>query len=492
MGFKEKLISIVGPDYVSDSPDICRAYAYNTFLSHKFSKPPEIVCQPQNVEQVSAVIKAANQYKVPVTPKGLVGGTGQGGFHHGGLLLDLMYMDKILSVDPVGMKAVAEAGASYFKLSQEVFRAGMMIPTTEYSCGPNVAGSVLAPVVSFGKTRYGRNCDVVEGLEVVLPNGDICRVGSMAYADKGFGPFYRYVHGPDLVGMFVMANGAYGIVTKVAFGCQKRPPFWDSTFYYWTEEQADEMAEYMLEATAMEVFDIHLNDRWKFDTLFTDPNGVTHHELNFLLNKYPRDAYFFMVNTFNGFSQEEVDAKRAQMDALCEKYHGGKMGSEIADTLMGNFPTMHAPTVISNQIMKPMYDMNKSNYHFIADSLIYPTSRFGEVFREIKKYYAKYGFWGYPCPAILDAFPMKGEAICSQTWSYIDTRSDQLDRLITCREDFREWFGALGGVHEEHMPPVTPAYHWANQKSDYELIRTIKRALDPNNIMSPGTFEMEV
>lgn len=493
MGFYEKIQSIVGPEYVSNSPEVCRAYAYNCFMTYKYNVPPEYIIQPQTTQQVSEVVKACNEYNIPITPKGPAGGTGSGGFYHGGVCLDLMYMDKITHIDPVSMKAVAEAGASYFKLSQEVFKAGMMLPTTEYSCGPTVGGSIVAPVVAFGKTRYGRCCDTVDGLEVVLPDGKIVTLGSLAYEDSHFGPFYRYINGPDLVNMFVGANGAYGIITRVAFACQKRPPYWGNTFYYWTEEQTDEIEKFMLEATAMEVFDIHLNDRWKFDALFTTPDGVTHHEMNFLLNKYPLDAYFFMQNTFCAFSQEELDEKKRQLDELCLECGGGLMGTELADTLVGNFPTMHAPICISNQVMKPLFDMNKANYHIIPDSYVYPMTNFGEVFKKIKEIYVKHGFWGFPTPAILDGFPMKGQTVCSQTWSYINTRDeDQMQRIAAARAEMRDWFGAQGGVHEEHQPPNVPEYAWTNQKSDYQLAQVIKKALDPNNILSPCTFEMEV
>mgnify|MGYP002392834427 FL=1 len=97
-------------------------------------------------------------------------------------------MDKILLVDALNMKAVAEAGCSFFKLSQELFKTGLMLPTAPYGAGPNVAASAITPGNAFGETRYGASINLVEGLEVVLPSGEITRVGSMAYADTDFGP----------------------------------------------------------------------------------------------------------------------------------------------------------------------------------------------------------------------------------------------------------------------------------------------------------------
>jgi glycolate oxidase len=485
MEILERLKQIVGPDYVSNSPDVCRAYAYNTFLSFKQANFADIIVMPKTTEEVSAVIKAANEYKVPITPKGIAGSTGQGGPLNGGILLDLVNMDKVLLVDPVNLKAVAEGACSFFKFSQEICKAGMMLPTSEYTCGPNVAASAITPVNAFGKTRYGRNSDLVEGFEVVLPNGDICRVGSMAYADTEFGPFYRYIHGPDLVGLFVMSNGAYGIVTKVAYACQKRPPNWMGMTYYWKEEEADKLTEAMLESTALELFDIHLNDKWKYE--FSAGSGKTGEKKSIL----PPDAYFVLEFTLNAFSQEELTARKHIVEELCEKYGGVRLGSEVSDTFFSTWPTFHAPVIhpLYKSMWDVLYEEQQANYHFIYDSINYPTSTFPEVYAKLKEVCSKYGLWGFPRIAVFDGFPMKSQVICSQTWAFINTRNEYwLKRMFQCRDEFRDWFGAKGGTHQQHIPPVIPSYGWDNQKSDYELLRVIKKAIDPNNIMSPGTF----
>lgn len=488
MSFYERVQQIVGPDYVSASPDVIRSYAYNCFLGNAQSRFADMIIMPRNTQEVSEVIKAANKYKVHITPKGHAGGTGHGGPLKGGALLDLSLMDKVISIDPVNYKAVAECGCSFFKLSQEIFKKGMMLPTTEYTCGPNVAASAITPVNAFGKTRYGRNCDLVEGFEVVLPNGEICAVGSLAYENTYFGPFYRYIHGPDLVGLFVMSNGAFGIVTKVAYACQKRPDHWGSSSYYWREEEIGLVTEAMLEATSLELFDIHLNDRWKFDFMSSITKDKT-------AKRLPDDAYFTLLITLNAFSEEELAAKEHIVEDLMKKYKGVKMGSEAGDAFFSTWPTIHAFNThpLTNEMFTCLYELNKTNYMFIYDSLNYPTSKFPEVYAKIKEACMRHNLWGLPRPSIFDCFPMKNEVICSQTWSLVNTRDkQQFDAMYACRDEFREWFGAMGGTHQQHLPPIIPNYGWTNQMSSYELCGIIKKALDPNDILSPGTFNMEV
>ena len=211
----KELEVIVGPKMVSTTPTVCESYAYSFSLSIDWVTRPEIVVMPTTTRHVSEIVKLANRYKVPVTPKGAVGMTGHGGPLHGGILLDFIHMDKILLIDDKNMKAVTEPGCSFFKLAQELFKNEMILPTAEYGPGPNVAASAITPVNGFGKTRYGRNIDLVEGFEVVLPTGEIVHIGSMAYAETDFGPFFRYITGPDLIGLFTQSNGAYGIVSAI-------------------------------------------------------------------------------------------------------------------------------------------------------------------------------------------------------------------------------------------------------------------------------------
>jgi glycolate oxidase len=480
MDIVQRLGDIVGPDYVSTSRDICTSYSYSCFLSSNWVTRPDMVVMPQTTEQVAGVLKLANEFRVPVTPKGPAGGTGHGGPLHGGILLDLAQMDKILLIDEVGMKAVAEAGCSFFKLSQEVFKKGMMLPTTEYGPGPTVAASAITPVNAFGKTRYGRNIDLVEGFEVVLPDGEIINVGSMAYADKEFGPFYRYIHGPDLVGLFTMSNGAYGIVTKVAYSCVHRPPEWSFSAYYWPEDGIEDLTKVVSRATALEYFDVHLNDKWKFAAVEKMLGGKL----------LPEDAYFLLTFSINAESKAELEAKENTIRELCAQHHG-KYVPGIAETFFESWPTFFTPVHHPGSALTFDYTYKemKGNYMYIYDSINYPVSSLPEVYTKIKEIGIKYGIWGFPRLTVYDGFPMKSQTICSQTWAFINTREPEwVGRIYKCRDEFREWFGKKGGTHQQQLPPIIPQYAWENQKGAHELAKKIKAVLDPNNILSPGTF----
>ena len=157
MGIIQALQNIVGAKHVSTAEPIRECCQYNAFMAKEFDLKPDIVVLAETTEQVSAIIKAANEYKVPLTPKGAQGSGGLGGTFKGGIHLDLSLMEKIISIDTNTLKAVAEAGCSFYKLAQELFKKDIMLPTPPYDSGPNVAASAIDPANGFGKTQYGPN-----------------------------------------------------------------------------------------------------------------------------------------------------------------------------------------------------------------------------------------------------------------------------------------------------------------------------------------------
>jgi glycolate oxidase len=442
---------------------------------------PDIVVIAETADQVSRIVQVANRYGVPVTPRGPSGATaGQAGPLQGGILLDLSPMEKIITIDVENMKAVAEAGCSFFKLSQELFKKGLMLPTAEYGCGPTVVASAVTPVNAFGKTRYGRNIDLVEGFEVVLPTGEIIRVGSMAYAESDFGPFYRYITGPDLVGLFTQSNGAFGIVTKVAYRCLQAPKLWAFHSYYWPMEKIEEVTNVMRETTSLEVYDVHLNDRWKYAAM----------EYAGEAEKLPDDCYFILYFSLNAENKLELKGKETAVQEICMG-HGGTYLPGIAESFFAEWPTSFAlmANPIMTNILKVARALTGSDFFYLYDSLQYPISWFPKVYSKLMQLGKKYDIWGLPRQTVFDGFPMKSHVMCSQTWAFVNQNDAYwVSQIDTCREEFREWFGKRGGTFQSNLPPTVPMYTWTNQPGAHALLKRLKELLDPHNILSPGTF----
>ena len=125
------------------------------------------------------------------------------------------------------------------------------------------------------------------------------------------------------------------------------------------------------------------------------------------------------------------------------------------------------------------------------DELIYPTSKLPEVYNKTMECCTRHGLWDLALPPVLDGYPMKRQVMSSQTWTLIDyCDEDMVERFHRCQAEFRRWFGMRGGTFQMKLPPLVPDYCWTNQPEAFNLLRRIKGLLDPNDILSPGTFEI--
>lgn len=482
MDIVQALENVVGPRRISTDTAVRDAYKYNPWIGREWTDHlrPDIVVLAETTEEVSEIVKVANKYEVPVTPKGLLGGGGLGGAFKGGILLDLSRMDKILSIDPRTMKAIVEPGCSFYRLAQELWKQGMHLPTPFYGAAASVASSAILPATGYGKTQYGPCLDLVEGFEVVLPSGEIVRVGAMAYAHTDFGPFYRYITGPDLVGLFAKSNGCMGIVTKVVYQCLKRPKLFRFHAYHWKRDELDLIENTLIEATNAGMFDIHLNDkyRWNIEGPFDFPEG----------------SHFDVTVMATAENETELKGKEEAITEIFEgnngKYLPG-LTSHWYHSWPGAFFAGHPrirPTTPPNILLETL---GRRGYLFIMDKLMFPTTWTKEVYDLHLETVKKYGLDQLPVHPVWDSYPMKRQIMCVQYWVLVDdSKSEQVEAYAAARDEIRDWYGARGGLFQEPFPPLCPDYAWTNQKSEFDLVKSIKEALDPKGIMSPGTFEL--
>jgi glycolate oxidase len=169
---------------------------------------PEFVVLPADVEQVSAIVRAARRAKVPIVPRG--SGTGLAGGAvpaEGGVVLSLARLNRILKLDLQNRIAVVEPGVINLDITKAVVKEGFFYapdPSSQAACsiGGNVANNSGGPHT----LAYGVTTNHVLGAEVVLDDGKVVWLGSEVPDSPGY----------DLCGVFVGSEGTMGIVTKVA------------------------------------------------------------------------------------------------------------------------------------------------------------------------------------------------------------------------------------------------------------------------------------
>jgi alkyldihydroxyacetonephosphate synthase len=176
---------------------------------------PEWIVFPGSAEEVSQIVRIASRHRVPVIPYG--GGTGsQGGTIplHGGIIVDLKKMSKILKIDEESMTVTAEAGVNGQRLEWALNRKGLTLahyPASEY--GATLGGYLAARGSGTLSTKYGKAEDMVLSLEVVLPSGE--RIRTL--------PVPKHACGPDLLQLFLGSEGTLGIITEATMRLDPLP-----------------------------------------------------------------------------------------------------------------------------------------------------------------------------------------------------------------------------------------------------------------------------
>jgi 4-cresol dehydrogenase (hydroxylating) len=184
---------------------------------------PSAAVAPQSVEEVQALVRIANERKIPLWPIGRGKNVGYGGAAprlSGTVVLDLGRMNRILEVNERFAYCLLEPGVTFFDLFNYLEENNIPL----WMSMPGMAlGSVLGNALErgFGYTPYGDNTAHICGMEVVLPNGDLVRTGMGAKTDGPSWQLYRYGYGPCWDQLFVQSN--FGVVTKMGLHLMPEP-----------------------------------------------------------------------------------------------------------------------------------------------------------------------------------------------------------------------------------------------------------------------------
>jgi glycolate oxidase len=210
----DRLAALLGAGKVTAAPDDLGAHSGDKWFA---SHPPEVVVFAESTADVAAVLRLAHAEKMPVTARGSgVGYVGGCVPVRGGIALSLARMNRIKEIALADGVAVVEPGVITGDLQAAVRRQGWFYPPDpaslkDCSLGGNIATNAGGPkCLKYGVTRH-----YVLGLEVVLADGTIARVGGRCHKNKtGF----------DLVGLFVGSEGMLGIVTEATLRLIPHPP----------------------------------------------------------------------------------------------------------------------------------------------------------------------------------------------------------------------------------------------------------------------------
>ena len=448
----DALRSIVGEKYVWTDPDHLEQYKTDEETDPRKFHLPEAVAAPGSTEEISAILKLANREQFPVTPRS--GGTSvsDGAIPVcGGLVLLMERMDKILKVDPEGMYLVAQAGARTAAVQQAARDKGLFYAGDPCSADSCLIGGNLATNAGGDKAvRYGTTRNQVHAMEVVLPNGQIARLGSRCK---------KNATGYCLDQLVIGSEGTLGIITEVTLKLLPQAPY-----------KADVLAIFTDQAKATGIVPVLLREG-------LDPISV-----EFMDNAFVRSAsdysqldlgYYedgsYVILTLECFNEEDLDRKLIQLDELCRSH--GAADVSVADERMW---TLRKNCLESARVLSKV---------MTSDDFVVPLDKIDQAIDVLSAEARKYPFQVFTLAHAGDGnlhfAILKGE-LSNQEWE---------EALDAFHEKAYQYIYALGGkLSGEHGIGAKKVKQLAQLADPGELymMETIKRALDPLDILNPG------
>jgi len=452
---KKNLIEISGPENYTDQLIDLVSYSYD---ASAYDNRPDCIVWATSTEQVSQILGLANRERIPVVPRGA--GTGLCGNAvpaKGGIVLDLSRMNKILNISIPDRLAVVQPGVVYDDLQSALEPHGFFYPPDPASgkvC--TLGGNVATNAGGLKGAKYGTTRDYVLGLEVVLADGEVMRVGALTMKTSS---------GYDLTRLFVGSEGTLGVVTEIILKIDPKPAEVATALATFNRlEHAGHAVTMIMHSdvtpSALELLDSIIIDMIRKHTdinlppvealILVETDGATKQDVQHQLNR--------LVELFKTCQARDVQTAKSETDAqrlwLVRKSIGGLMGS-----------------------------MDRC---FVPEDVTVPMSRIATYLQKSQEISNKYGL------PILN-FGHAGDGNFHPNVLYDSSDPDQVDRLEPILFHLHKLACELGGtLTGEHGIGMTKAEYMPLEHDPIALkvMRTLKKALDPNNILNPGKMAL--
>ncbi len=447
----KKLEEIVGQEWVitereymesylrDETPDVLRPSAAEDL----------ILVKPSSTKEVSQILKAANQMRVPVFPvggrTGLVGGCVP---TDPGVILSLERMNRI-EVDKENLMAIAEAGATLADLIKAADEADLFFPLHPGDEGAQIGGLVSTNAGGVRAVKYGVMRNYVKGVEAVLPTGEILNLGGLLIKNNT---------GYDLMHLIIGSEGTLCVITKVIIKLYPKSGY-SVTLVLPFDSRTDairtvpKILQSGVTPLAIEYVGIkelnkaaeHLSEEWPIQT-----------------------ANAQLIIILSGSSEDEVYSDCEKISEIAEENNAGE--AVIAETREEQERIL--------RIRSNIYTALKPNMVDILDVTV-PMSRLGDLMNEIDRIAEKYGaylpVYGHAGDGNLHIHVMK---VDGEVPGYVEEIENEI-YSISLRLG-----GVITGEHGVGKIRIGKLRKALTEK-EISLMKGIKRIFDPNNILNP-------
>jgi glycolate oxidase len=414
---------------------------------------PDVVVFPHTTEDVARIVKLAAKYNVPVVGRGA--GTGLSGgalARRGGVMVVFARMNRILELDLENCRAVVQPGVVNLDITRAVEHAGLYFapdPSSQKAC--TVGGNVAVNAGGPHTLAYGVTANHVTALELVLPDGEIVRVGSKHGDTPGY----------DLCGLFVGSEGTLALVTEITVKLTRKAEAVKTLLAIF--DAVDDASHSVAEITARGITPAacEMVDGWTVRAIE-----------DYIHAGFPRDSAAILLIELEGL-REAVEVQATAVEDVCSSHHARELRIAKDDRERELLWKGRKNAFGAMGRLAPSY--------YVLDGVI-PRSKLPQALQQISQIGKKYGF------SIGNIFHA-GDGNLHPIVLYDPRDQKQFENALAASHEILSYCvelgGALTGEHgvgmekNELMPLLF-------SDADFDLMRRVHDAFNPDSALNPG------
>ena len=461
----DELSKIVGSKNVITDREKLEAYSHDETPAEQYAHMPEVVVTPKSAEEIAEIVRLANRELIPVTPRGAGSGLSGGAIpDYGGIVISVEKMNQILEIDYGNMMMVLEPGVVTNHVNEVIEEEGLFYAGYPMSVETCYIGGNVAENAGGGKAvKYGVTGRYVMGLELVTPTGEIVQLGGKRVKD---------VTGYDLKQLIIGSEGTLGIVTQVIIKLLPLPTAKvDLLVLFEDVKSAIEIVPLIMTRGRIIPTSIEFMDKLSVKT-----------SCEYLNEHLPyQQCGAMLLIEVDGNRAEQVEKDGETIGELClEK---GALEVYVAD----NHTTIERVWSVRRNIAEAFKVISP---HQSLEDIVVPIAAIPDIMPELERISKKYDIqipcYGHAGDGNLHATLVKNPNHSMEKWYEVEKEA-----LTELYEATIKLGGTISGEHGIGSKRK-PFMNIACDPVELELMRKIKKAFDPNNIMNPGKiFDME-
>ncbi len=456
----EQLRKIVGNKYVIyNDPERLEPYSHDEVAEKEYFAMPEAVVKPKTQEEIVQIVRLANKYLIPITPRGAGSGLSGGAIPvYGGIVLSFERMNRIIDIDLGNMMVEVEPGVVTNHINEVLKKHGLMFAGYPMSLETCFIGGNVAENAGGGKAiKYGVTSRYIMGIEAVIGTGDVIKLGGKVRKD---------VTGYDLIHLLTGSEGTLVIFTKITLSLLPIPGATTVLLaLFKSTEEAISVVPKLLSVGKIIPTSIEYMDRLSVIT-----------SCEYLNEELPyREAEAMLLLELDGKTMEEVEHDYEIVGDICMKE--GAFEVYVAD----NRTTTERIWNIRRNIAEAF--KVKSPFQSLEDIVI-PTASIPQFMKLLQKLSAKHNV-AIPCYGHAGDGNLHATVVKPENWP-MDKWREKLDIILQELYEITARFnGKISGEHG--IGNKRKKYIGINLSPEIiSLMRGIKKVFDPNNILNPG------